>query len=92
VPGGDRGGRTGRGKTGLLWEFENCWTRCPSHGAISRHFHARASHEMQATPYSLLRDLFVLRFDIQDSDPAPAARAKLEQGIGRVLGQTNRDG
>jgi class 3 adenylate cyclase/tetratricopeptide (TPR) repeat protein len=76
-------GEAGVGKTRLLWEFENWLDEVPE---PIRHFHARASQERQNVPYALLRDLFVLRFDIQDNDPAHAARAKLEQGIGQVLG------
>jgi predicted ATPase/class 3 adenylate cyclase/ribosomal protein L40E len=76
-------GEAGVGKTRLLWEFEGWLDQVPK---PIRHFHARASHELQSVPYSLLRDLFVLHFDIQDGDPAQAVRAKLQQGVGRALG------
>jgi class 3 adenylate cyclase/predicted ATPase/ribosomal protein L40E len=76
-------GEAGVGKTRLLWEFEN-WL--DEQLQTARHFHARANQEMQSVPYALLRDLFILRFDIQESDPVQMVRDKLEQGIGRVLG------
>ncbi|MBN1661546.1 MAG: tetratricopeptide repeat protein [Anaerolineae bacterium] len=76
-------GEAGVGKTRLLWEFENWLDEQPD---ATRHFHARASHEMQSVPYALLRNLFVLCFDIQESDPVQAVRDKLERGIGRMLG------
>ncbi len=70
------------------------WAGDPSLPASSSssagRFHARANPELQGVPYALLRDLFVLSFDIQDSDPAQVVRAKLEQGIGRVLGGNER--
>ena len=80
-------GEAGVGKTRLLWEFENWLDEMPESTAPSAgHFHARANHELQSVPYALLRDLFMLHLDIQDSDPVHAVRDKLEQGIGRVLG------
>ena len=81
-------GDAGVGKSRLLWEFERWLDEGvrPSAAPSAGRFCARANPELQGVPYALLRDLFVLRFDIQDSDPAPLARAKLEQGIGRVLG------
>ncbi len=80
-------GEAGVGKTRLLWEFERWLDEVPQSAAPSAgRFHARANPELQGAPYALLRDLFVLRFNIQDSDPAQAVRANLEAGIGRVMG------
>ena len=76
-------GEAGVGKTRLLWEFEN-WldqVREPL-----RYFRGRASPELQNVPYGLLRDVFMLRFDVQDSDSVQTVRRKLEQGFGPALG------
>ncbi|MBN1136401.1 MAG: tetratricopeptide repeat protein [Anaerolineae bacterium] len=76
-------GESGVGKTRLLYEFEGWVEQIPQ---PIRYFRGRAGPELQNVPYALLRDLFVLRFDIQDSDPARVVRDKLERGLGEWLG------
>ena len=71
-------GEAGLGKSRLLYEFE-AWLELQP--ARLRFFRGRAGQEMQAQPYALLRDLFALSFEIQDSDPPPLMRQKFEQGI-----------
>jgi len=76
-------GESGVGKTRLLYEFEGWLEQIPQ---PIRYFRGRAGPELQNVPYALLRDLFVLRFDIQDSDPARVVHDKLERGLGEWLG------
>ena len=74
-------GEAGLGKSRLLLEFDD-WLELQ---ADYYYFKGRASPVTQNTPYGLLRDLFVYRFAIQDSDPPQAVRARLEKGIGDAL-------
>jgi class 3 adenylate cyclase/tetratricopeptide (TPR) repeat protein len=76
-------GEAGVGKSRLLYEFRN-WLNLQPEGV--RIFQGRATPEMANLPYSLIRDLFAFRFEIQASDPAAVAREKLEQGIVDLLG------
>lgn len=76
-------GESGVGKTRLLYELEGWLEQIPQ---PIRYFRGRAGPELQNVPYALLRDLFVLRFDIQDSDPARVVHDKLERGLGEWLG------
>src|SRR5262249_4394475 len=46
-----------------------------------RFFCGRATPEMARVPFSILRDLFSNRFEIQESDTPPLARQKLERGF-----------
>ncbi len=71
-------GEAGVGKSRLLFEFEQWLGRQPEHVTI---FKGRASQEMMALPYSLLRDLFAFRYNIKESDGAQAARDKLETAL-----------
>jgi predicted ATPase/class 3 adenylate cyclase len=77
-------GDAGVGKSRLLYEFENWIDLLPE---TIRYFKGRARLETQHLPYALLRDLFIFRFQIQDSDRAGVAREKMEAGVGEVLGQ-----
>ena len=43
---------------------------------------------MQTQPYALIRDLFIFRFQIQESDSSLTVWQKMEHGFGQVLGQT----
>jgi class 3 adenylate cyclase/tetratricopeptide (TPR) repeat protein len=71
-------GEAGVGKSRLIYEFQNWCELLPQ--AI-RLYQGQAKLETQHIPYSLLRDLFAYRFQIQDSDPLEALRRKFEQGI-----------
>lgn len=83
-------GDAGIGKSRLLYEFEN-WLELRSaqselRSAQFRYLKGRASPEMQNTPYALIRDMFALRFQIQDSDPSKVVWQKWERGIEEVFG------
>lgn len=72
----------GMGKSRLMREF-NAWNETrPEHSLVIK---GRASQEMQAAPYALLRDAFAFCFQIHDSDPPEAVREKMENGVGSVL-------
>ncbi len=60
-------GEAGIGKSRLLYEFENWIDLLP---AQVLYFKGRARPGTTATPYGLLRDLFVRRFDIHDTESA----------------------
>jgi class 3 adenylate cyclase/tetratricopeptide (TPR) repeat protein len=79
-------GDAGVGKSCLLREFQK-WIEPLPHAI--RLFHGRATPEMAGLPFSLMRDVFCARFEIQDSDPPVVAREKLERGIAGLL---KRDG
>src|SRR5215218_4833776 len=68
----------GLGKSRLLYEFSNGVELLPDVWYV---FNARAGESDQGLPYSLVRDLFSFRFEIQDSDPPQVAREKLERGL-----------
>lgn len=72
----------GVGKSRLLYELENWIELLPQ---STRQFKGRAVPETQNQPYSLLRDLFRLRFDIRESDPTDQVRARFEAGMGDFL-------
>src|SRR5215207_750674 len=68
----------GLGKSRLLYEFSNWVELLPDVWYV---FNARAGESDQGLPYSLVRDLFSFRFEVQDSDTAAVAREKLERGM-----------
>lgn len=78
----------GVGKSRLLYEFRN-WLELRAAPSDSYDFKTRAvwifkgraTPEMGRLPYSLIRDLFSFRFEIQESDSLATARAKMEQGM-----------
>ncbi len=76
----------GLGKSRLLYEFD-AWVEL--HPETVWYAKGRATAAAQQQPYALLRDMFALRFDIQDSDPAAMVRDKLERGFGAVFGETD---
>src|SRR5215831_14216395 len=51
-----------------------------------RIFYGRANRQISGLPFSLMRDVFANRFEIQDSDSSAVAREKLENGIVELLG------
>ena len=76
-------GDAGIGKSRLLYEFEYWLEQLPEEIG---YFKGRAGPQMQQLPYALLRDLLIFRFQLQENEPAAAARQKVEQGLGAVLG------
>ena len=73
----------GVGKSRLLDEFITWLELRPT---STYYFKGRARQEMQSQAYSLLRDLFASRFQIQESDRATEAQQKMEQGVAAALG------
>ena len=49
-------------------------------------FSGRATEEMASLPFSLLRDMLSVRFEIKETDAPPVAREKLERGLVSLLG------
>ncbi|MCK4724164.1 MAG: AAA family ATPase, partial [Anaerolineales bacterium] len=76
-------GEAGVGKSRLLYEFDNWIELLPDE---VRFFQGRGRQETQNLPYALLKDLFVFRFQIQESDKASEVRNKVEAGYGEVFG------
>ncbi len=75
-------GEAGIGKSFLLSQFQEWVELLPE---FYRFFTGRASPQTTGQPFSLMRDIFANRFDIQDSDSSPVARQKLEGGIVELL-------
>jgi class 3 adenylate cyclase/tetratricopeptide (TPR) repeat protein len=71
-------GEAGVGKSRLLNEFQN-WIELLPQGV--RLYQGQARQETQHIPYTLLRDVFAFRFQIQDSDSVQVVRQKIEQGV-----------
>jgi predicted ATPase/class 3 adenylate cyclase len=78
-------GEAGIGKSFLLSQFQEWVELLPE---TFRFFYGRASPQTTGQPFSLLRDVFANRFEIQDSDPSALARQKLEDGIVELLTRT----
>jgi serine/threonine protein kinase len=76
----------GMGKSRLLYEFVN-W--CELEEVTFWVFEGRATPEMFKQPYSLLRDVFSFRFEIQDSDSPPVVRQKMTEGFARMTGRAD---
>ena len=68
----------GVGKSRLVHEFEQ-WVDLQPWDVFW--FRGRAAPHMQRLPYALLRDVFTMRFQIQESDPLAVVQAKMEAGI-----------
>lgn len=75
-------GEAGVGKSRLLHEFNN-WVRSLSREFPS--FKGRTYERTQETPYSLFRDLFATKFNIQENDPATSVQDKLLKGLRRYI-------
>ncbi len=71
-------GEAGLGKTRLLAELTD-WLEAQPESVLL--FRGRSGPSMQNIPYSLVRDLFSLRFGILETDTAEAARQKWERGL-----------
>ncbi|HKS26450.1 MAG TPA: protein kinase [Pyrinomonadaceae bacterium] len=76
-------GEAGLGKSRLLHEFSG-QVRAVNESALV--FEGRATRSLMQTPYSLIRDLFLRFFEIQDNDPQEEARVKLERGFVSLCG------
>jgi class 3 adenylate cyclase/tetratricopeptide (TPR) repeat protein len=76
-------GDAGVGKSRLLYEFRS-WLQLKPESV--RIFKGRADQGTRYRPYSLIRDLFAFRFEMQDSDPPSIARQKLVDGIVSFMG------
>jgi class 3 adenylate cyclase/tetratricopeptide (TPR) repeat protein len=81
-------GDAGVGKSRLLYEFMN-WAELRLEQFWL--FKGRARAETQAIPYSVLRDLFINRFEILESDSAAMALAKFRAGMAGFLEQDRAD-
>lgn len=77
-------GEAGIGKSCLLSQFQEWVELLPE---TMRIFYGRANRQTAGLPFSLARDVFANRFEIQDSDSSAAAREKLERGIIELLGE-----
>ncbi len=71
-------GEAGLGKSRLLYEFYDKVDLLPDKYFV---FKARALESMQGQPFSLLREIFLFRFDIQEKDSLSIAREKFVRGI-----------
>ena len=76
-------GEAGIGKSRLLYEYQNWIELLPQ---TVRLFQGRCRQESHRQPYSLLRDVFAFRFQIQEDNLREQARHKIEAGFGNVFG------
>ncbi len=81
-------GEAGVGKSRLLYEFENWLDLLPE---SIFYFKGRATPEMQATPYGILRDMFAYRFDIRESDDPATVLEKFRAGMSPILALDQAD-
>jgi predicted ATPase/class 3 adenylate cyclase len=79
-------GEAGIGKSCLVSQFQEWVELRPE---TVRFFYGRANPQSAALPFSLMRDVFANRFEIQDTDPSAMARQKLERGIVELLAGTS---
>ena len=81
-------GEAGVGKSRLLYEFDN-WIELLPETVL--YFKGRATSEMQAVPYSIVRDMFAFRFEILESDDAGTVLEKLRAGMSPILEPDHAD-
>ena len=74
-------GEVGLGKTRLLAEFSQWLT---AEAPLTWYLKGRSTHR---SPYTLIRSLFAIRFDLQEQDSLAEVQQKLEQGVMSVLGE-----
>ena len=75
-------GEAGVGKSRLLYEFQS-WLELLTDEVLF--FQGTGRQETQSIPYSLLKDVFVFRFQIQESDDANEMHKKIENGFGEIF-------
>jgi len=75
-------GEAGVGKSRLLYEFNNWIELIPDKVYF---FQGRGRQETRNLHYSMLKDVFNFRFQIQESDKASEVRNKVEIGFGEVF-------
>jgi len=75
-------GEMGLGKSRLIAEFM-AWTDPRPEDYLL--FQARCAPSQSASPFALLRELFLFRFQIQDSDCLASVRAKMENGFENLM-------
>jgi class 3 adenylate cyclase/tetratricopeptide (TPR) repeat protein/type II secretory pathway predicted ATPase ExeA len=80
-------GDAGSGKSRLLYEWLNWEELLPDDMWA---FHGRPTRDSQNVPYALIRDLFVFRFEIQDTDSSDTVREKFEKGVEKFMGKGNK--
>jgi len=76
-------GEAGLGKTRLLTELEAWYELRPE---TFWTYKGRATPAMINRPYALLRDVFMFRFKIQDSDRPQVLQTKMEEGVQWFMG------
>ena len=80
-------GEAGLGKSRMLYEFMNWAELQPVDIWL---FQGRANASMIDSPYSFLRELFSMRFQIQDDESIAHAHAKFEHGLAEFMGSEPR--
>ena len=78
-------GEAGVGKSRLVREFSRGLERLPIKPTL---FQGRTDQRLMEVPYSLLRDLVVDHFRIEEGDRPRQIEAKLARGLGEVLGHS----
>jgi predicted ATPase/class 3 adenylate cyclase len=81
-------GDAGVGKSRLLYEFEKWIELLPEQ--VWR-FEGRATAEMEARPYGLIRRMFAHHFEILDRDSATEVREKFRAGMAASLNSDQAD-
>lgn len=79
-------GDAGVGKSRLFYEFDK-WSDLRPEQYFS--FSGRATPAMTQHPYALIRDMMLLRFEVQDNDSTDTALDKFQAGIGELIGQND---